>query len=202
MKYITEIYSDSVKKSASPEKIARLKNIWKHVVESHYDENMYGSESIAQRWKTDKDTGFYLNIKNGTIYMMVARIPEFEDEIANSRGYSGERVPNKRQKQSAKCFMHAWDNIGGYGDNKYAVSVVVMADVFNGELIRIDIPEDLDAYEESIRMEKHMKWLEEMELHEKSEQERRSQHMTITVGMWEDMLNKICELEARIDNRY
>jgi hypothetical protein len=77
-----------------------------------------------------------------------------------------------------------------------------MADVFNGELIRIDIPEDLDAYEKSIRMEKHMKWLEEMELHEKSEQERRSQHMTITVGMWEDMLNKICELEARIDNRY
>ena len=134
--------------------------------------------------------------------MMVARIPEFEDEIANARGYSGERVPNKRQKQSAKCFMNAWDNIGGYGDNKYAVSVVVMADVFNGELIRIDIPEDLDAYEESIRMEEHMKRLEEMELHEKSERNRRSQHMTVTVGMWEDMLNKIRELEERIDNRY
>jgi hypothetical protein len=33
-------------------------------------------------------------------------------------------------------------------------------------------------------------------------QARRSQHMTVTVGMWEDMLNKIHELEERIDNRY
>lgn len=199
MKYITEFWGDNVKKTTTPENIQVLKNLMRHM-KKHYNDDTYSARNIGLRWVTEENTGFYLRTdgyfrSHQQICLKVDRLPEFEEQIAGARGYIDERKPTKKQRENAICLMSPSDNIGGFGNNDVCVMVGAVADVDLGELIPIAIPADLDAYEKTIENEKsYQRELAYQKIQEK-ENKRRSQPMTITVGMWEDLLRRVKQLE-------
>ena len=200
MKFITEFYGEIVKKAATPEVINKLKEVVRRKMSYHYLDTPYTFEDILKHWSTTEDTGFYMlrtrQFRSHTsICANAERLPEFEESIATAKGYRNERK-TKKERQDARCFILAWENLGGSGNNAVAVSVEVYVNP-EDELIPIAIPDDLIAFETQVKEER---LAAKQEVWRKKEEARRSKPMTITVGMWEDLTRKISELERRYDD--
>lgn len=118
----------------------------------------YTIDNILKYWKSKYDTGVYVkNSDSCEFYMELPRLPwmnRFINREVNKHNKSSRRKITEEQKNSARCFFYPYYK---YFCGDRTGLIFYAAVIEPGELIPIQVPDDLEKFESAVLKKKKRK---------------------------------------------